>query len=242
MIRTKNLLTSIKRIFKILYFALKYRGKLTIHFSCDVGMNSTFEGLNQLHKNVTYAGSMGFGSYVAQDSVIFANIGRFTSIGPNVSCVGGRHPYRAPFVTTSPIFFSVENSKGQCGGTFATKQMYEEFSYAETESKTPVMIGSDCWLGAEVMLIGGIHISDGAVVYARSVVTKDVPPYAIVGGVPAKILGYRYDTNTIDWLLHLKWWDKDIEWLRGHWELFCDIENLKCFIERESICEVSSQF
>ena len=237
MIRIYNFLIPIKRLLKVLYFGLKYRGKLLIHLSCDIGMNSTFEGLNQLHRNVTYNGSMGFGSYIANDSVIFANIGRFTSIGPKVSCVGGRHPYRVPFVTTSPVFFSEKNYRGQCGGTFATRQMYEEFSYAEPRSKTPVVIGSDCWIGAEVMLIGGVHVSDGAVVYARSVVTKDVPPYAIVGGVPARILGYRYDTNTIDWLMNLRWWNKDINWLREHSELFCDIERFKSFIEKESICK-----
>lgn len=236
MIRTQSLLIPIKRLLKVFYFGLKYHGKLTIHLSCDIGMNSTFEGLNQLHRNVTYNGSMGFGSYIANDSVIFANIGRFTSIGPKVSCVGGRHPYRVPFVVTSPVFFSVENSKEQCGGTFATKQMYDEVLYAEALTKTPVVIGSDCWIGAEVMLIGGVHVSDGAVVYARSVVTKDVPPYAIVGGVPARLLGYRYDTNTIDWLMNLRWWNKDINWLREHSELLCDIEKLKSFIEREALC------
>lgn len=235
MIRVTNLLVPIKRLVKILYLGFKFRGKLTIHLSCDIGKDSSFEGLNQLHQNVKYNGSMGFGSYIANGSALVANIGRFTSIGPHVECVEGRHPYRAPFVTTSPVFFSTENSKEQCGRTFATKQMYEEFSYAETSTNTSVVIGSDCWIGAEAMLISGVHISDGAVVYARSVVTKDVPPYAIVGGVPAKILGYRYDKRTIDWLLRLRWWDKDINWLQEHWGLFCDLEELKLFVQREVV-------
>lgn len=77
--------------------------------------------------------------------------------------------------------------------------------------------------------IGGITIGDGAVVMAGAVVTKDVPPYAIVGGVPAKVIKYRYDEDTVRFLLSFKWWNKDIEWLRKHWDLLCDVEKLKNF-------------
>ena len=64
-------------------------------------------------------------------------------------------------------------------------------------------------------------------VFSCAVVTKDVPPYAIVAGIPAKIIGYRYDKETIAFLLKFQWWNRSLEWLRENWELFNDIEKLK---------------
>lgn len=110
----------------------------------------------------------------------------------------------------------------QTGDTFATRQCIEEFRY--TASGTAVAIGNDCWIGARVSIISGVTIHDGAVVLAGAVVTKDVPPYAIVGGVPARVLKYRYDEDTIQVLLNSQWWNRDIEWLRDNWELFNNID------------------
>ena len=64
---------------------------------------------------------------------------------------------------------------------------------------------------------------------AHAVVTKDVPPYAIVGGIPAKVIGYRYDEETIDFLLKIKWWNNDINWFKENWELLCDLDKLKAY-------------
>ena len=75
---------------------------------------------------------------------------------------------------------------------------------------------------------------DGAVVLAHAVVTKDVPPYAIVGGVPAKVIGYRYDEDTIDFLLKVKWWNKDKKWFKEHWELLCDIDKMKTYFNEKN--------
>lgn len=76
-------------------------------------------------------------------------------------------------------------------------------------------------------IIEGIRIGDGAIVAAGAVVTKDVPPYAIVGGVPAKIIRYRFNPEQIDFLQQLKWWDKDDSWkLRQHADEFANIETL----------------
>ena len=69
-------------------------------------------------------------------------------------------------------------------------------------------------------------------VLAHAVVTKDVPPYAIVGGVPAKIIGYRYDEATIKWLLNVQWWNNPIAWFRAHWSLLCDIDKLKAYYNK----------
>ena len=73
--------------------------------------------------------------------------------------------------------------------------------------KGQIIIQNDCWLGHGVTVLGGVTIHDGAVVAANSTVTKDVPPYAIVGGNPAKIIGYRFSQEIIDKLLDIRWWD-----------------------------------
>jgi acetyltransferase-like isoleucine patch superfamily enzyme len=74
-------------------------------------------------------------------------------------------------------------------------------------SKGDIEIGNDVWIGMGALIMSGVHIADGAVVAARAVVTKDVPPYAIVGGVPARILKYRFSFDVIQKFLKLKWWD-----------------------------------
>lgn len=85
----------------------------------------------------------------------------------------------------------------------------------EYDCNREVIIGNDVWIGAGVFIKGGIKIGDGAVIAAHAVVTKDVPPYAIVGGVPAKILKYRFTDDVIRKLLDLKWWDYDIAAIQG---------------------------
>ena len=74
-------------------------------------------------------------------------------------------------------------------------------------------------------IISGVTIHDGAVVLAGAVVTKDVPPYAIVGGVPAKVLRYRYDEETIQKLLKSQWWNQDIKWFEKNWKCLNDIKS-----------------
>jgi len=74
-------------------------------------------------------------------------------------------------------------------------------------SKGDIHIGNDVWVGEGVLIMSGVRIADGAVVAARAVVTKDVPPYAVVGGVPARVLKYRFQPEVIQRLLKLKWWD-----------------------------------
>lgn len=79
------------------------------------------------------------------------------------------------------------------------------------DNKGDIVIGNDVWIGYEAVIMAGVTIGDGAVIASRAVVTKDVPPYSIVGGVPAKIIRRRFDVETIDKLLNLKWWDWSVE-------------------------------
>ena len=214
----------LKKTIKFLYQKIKYKRLVKFDFSVNIGKNVVFGGMNKLHPNSFFGGILGYGSYIGPNSNILGNIGKYTSIAPDVKVLNGMHPYTTPFVSTNPVFFSLRK---QNGGTFTTKQRYTELRYMDEEKTYSVVIGNDCWIGERAMIIGGVTIGDGAVVLAGAVITKDVPPYAIVGGIPSKILKYRYDENTIAFLLKFKWWDKKEVWLREHIELMNDIEQLK---------------
>lgn len=188
---------------------------------------TTFEGMCQLHPYSEFHGSMGMGSYIGEHSKLSARIGRFCSISNNVLCNYAVHPYLAPFVTTSPCFFSLNQAHSQCGSTFATEQIFCEERVKDKKENIAIEIGNDVWIGERVFIVGGITIGDGAMVLAGAVVSKDVPPYAIVGGVPAKIIRYRYDETTIEWLLRIKWWNNSNEWFKKNWRLLSDIEELR---------------
>ena len=86
-------------------------------------------------------------------------------------------------------------------------------------------IGNDVWIGLNATILDGVTIGDGAIVAAGAVVTKDVPPYAVVGGVPAKIIKYRFTESQIDFLLKFRWWEKDRKWIQQNYKRFQDIES-----------------
>ncbi len=213
------LLLFLKRVVKYFLFHVKWHRRLSFYFTSDISLKSTFEGANKVYPYSYYKGSMGYGTYIGPHCEIKANIGRFTSISPFVRTNTGIHPMSSPYMTTSPMFYSTQKQNGK---TFADRMLFNEFKKSTT-------IGNDVWVGENVFFTGGLTIGDGAVVLAGAVVTKDVPPYAVVGGVPAGIIKFRYDKDTIDWLLNLRWWDMDVEWLEEHWELFCDMEKFKSY-------------
>lgn len=202
---------------------LRHRGKVRFNTTTKIAVTCTFEGANVIGDNTKFCGKIGYGSYICNDCSIIGDIGRFTSIAAEVKNAQGVHPITNPYATTSPMFFSL---KKQSGITFAKEQLFDEM-------RAPIQIGNDCWIGQRAFFVGGLTIGDGAVVLAGAVVTKDVPPYAVVGGVPAKILRYRYDEETIKFLLEKKWWDMPLEWLKENSELLCDIEKLKEILNRK---------
>lgn len=99
------------------------------------------------------------------------------------------------------------------------------------DNKGDIVIGNDVWIGYEAVIMAGVHIGDGSIIGTRSVVTKDVPPYTIVGGVPAKKIRNRFDDSVIELLQKIKWWDWDIEKISENLQAIrnADIELLKKF-------------
>lgn len=138
--------------------------------------------------------TMGRYSYMGKNnSVANTTIGSFCSIASYCAIGGGAHPL--DMVSTSPVFYEGKNG------------FDKHFSNIPTEVNKAVEIGNDVWIGEAVFINDGLKIGTGAVIGAHSVVTKDVPPYAIVAGAPAKILRYRFDEETIQRLLESKWWE-----------------------------------
>lgn len=145
------------------------------------------------------------------------NIGRFTSIGPNVKIICGNHNYK--FLSNYP-FKSIGND------FWRPLDDVDDHIYNGVTS-----IGNDVWIGHSVIIKGGININDGAVIAAGSIVTKDVPPYAIVGGSPAKILKYRFEKEQASKLLKIKWWEWNDEKINEHLEQIMS-EEIDFFIEK----------
>lgn len=196
-----------------------------------ISYKTCFEGNNRLGRGTYAVGTkLGFGSYIAEESYFFqTKIGRYTCIGPRVATICGKHP-TSTFVSVHPTFFS-KNDK--CGLSYAKEQLFDEFSYAE--GKWNVSIGNDVWIGADAKIMEGVTIGDGAVVAAGAVVLKDVEPYAIVAGVPARVIKYRFDEEKINWLRQLQWWDKPQEWIKANAEYFTDIEALQKQCEKDGL-------
>lgn len=146
------------------------------------------------------------------DSTSFS-MGKFCSIADDVKIyAGAEHNYN----WVSSYNFSAK---------FACKSC--------VSSKGKVEIGNDVWIGDGALILSGVKIGDGAVIGAKAVITKDVEPYSIVAGNPAKLIKYRFDEKYIDKLLEIKWWDWDIKKIEQNFDLILS-ENVEKFIEKHS--------
>lgn len=129
------------------------------------------------------------------------SIGRYCSIAGNIRVGDIEHPTN--WLGTSPFQYNAD----RFGWHESANDYAPLVDKKDTFRKPPVVIGNDVWIGARVTILRGVTIGDGAIVAGGSVVTKDVEPYAVVGGVPARTIKRRFDDGTVKRLLDLRWWD-----------------------------------
>ncbi len=172
----------------ILWF-IKKRKRLTIK-SNDVSFKIKFGSNINVGKGTFIDHNCEIGSYTfigKNCNISKATIGRYCSIANNVSIGPGEHDLTK--ISTSSIFY---------------KNAYEKLT------KKLCIIGNDVWIGTDVIVLRGVKIGNGAVIGANSVVTKDVPPFSIFVGSPAKFIRYRFDNAEMDKIEKSKWWEYDI--------------------------------
>lgn len=178
------------------FFKKIIRGKCII--------NSNIDKTAKINSGATIVDStIGRYSYTCyDDEIVNCEIGQFCSISDEVIIGGAEHPTK--WASTSPVFQNVKHSGPN-----------KKFAMFDFEGIKRTIIGNDVWIGKRAIIKAGVRIGDGAVIGSGAVVTKDVPPYAVVAGVPAKILKYRFDEATITEFLKVRWWDLTEEKLQS---------------------------
>lgn len=165
-----------------------------------------------------YEADIGDYTYIQTCGRIFnCSIGKFCSIAANVSIAPGMHDLTK--ISTHPVFY------------LYTQNLPKIFvNQNKLEVCKRVHIGHDVWIGEKVTILDGVNIGNGAVIAAGAVVIKDVAPYSVVGGVPAKHIKYRFDEQTIEKIEESQWWDKSEDWLMENASYFLDVKQFlrKC--------------
>jgi len=197
---------------KLLYIMHKALKKIRL----SAIKNSKIHWTSKVESGTSFINSvMGKHSFCGYNCEITnADIGSFCSIANGVVIGGGMHP--TDWLSTSPVFYSGRDS------------VKAKFSSHERIAPKKVSIGHDVWIGQNALIKQGVNIGIGAVIGMGSVVTKDVAPYAIVAGCPAKTIKSRFDKDLCEQLLSSEWWDIEDSILLQHGQL---IRDPKSFIE-----------
>lgn len=178
----------LRKVFRIIAKSLK---KSRLSSISDSFLDST----SKIESGSSFVSStMGRHSFCGYDcDILHTSIGSFTSIANQVVVGGVNHPMK--WAAMSPVFYAGRDS------------VKKKFSKHLLDIPPKTTIGNDVWIGRSAIVLSGVSVANGAVVGAGSIVTKDVPAYAIVVGNPAKIIRYRFDMDTINCLESSKWWE-----------------------------------
>jgi acetyltransferase-like isoleucine patch superfamily enzyme len=176
-------------------------------------INSNISEKSRIYGNCSIVDvELGDYSYIGRNATIsLTKIGKFCSIGPNIVCGYGIHPTNG--LSTAPMFYANNISNGI---TLCKESKIQE--------RKLITIKNDVWIGSNVTILDGVTIGNGAIVAAGAVVTKNIPDYAIYGGVPAKLIRYRFSNEQIIALLKIKWWNFDFKTLSEVEKNFFDID------------------
>ncbi len=185
----------------------------------------------KLHTTVYCSGSSIFGEVtIAEGTKIFqshlegaVHIGKFTSLwGPGIFIIGRIYGIEIGNFSSIARYVSIQEDSHNTARTttyFLEKNLFgEESAEGAMVSKGRVSIGLDVWIGTGAQILSGVSVGHGSVIGAGAIVTKDVPPYAIVGGNPAQVIRYRFQPGTIETLLNSAWWDWPIDKIRKNRE------------------------
>ena len=180
----------------------------------DIGYNSIEGGATILQSDV------GRGTYIRYGCILRnTKVGRYCCIAPGVKTVYGEHP-TSNCVALHPSFYK---DKSIAGLSFGHDSGFEE--YKTTKNGYYCEIGNDVWIGTDVKLMAGITVGNGCIIAAGSIVTKDVPSYSIVAGVPAKIIRFRFSQEQVSVLEKYQWWNKDLKWITQNISVFDNIDD-----------------
>lgn len=173
--------------------------------------NTSFEDFNVINTNVTLDScSVGSHTYIQKNTTIFnAEIGRFCSIATGVSIGPGIH--KIDGISTHPAFYLKNTPLKK---TFSGEDTYN--------ASRRTIIGNDVWIGEGAIILDGIQIGNGAIIAAGSVVIKNVAPYSIVGGVPARLIRLRFVTEIVKQINDSKWWLNSEKWMEQNYSIFAD--------------------
>lgn len=199
------------------------RSKCEFRTDSEVDLHTEFSGSNCIgyETHVDHC-RFGLGTYVAARSWLsLTSIGKYCCIASYVQTAIGRHPSR-DYVAVHPAFFSPTPT---CGLSYVKEPRFKDICLFD--DGFAIHIGNDVWIGENAIIFDGVTIGDGAIIASGSLVKNDVEPYSIVGGTPAKEIRKRFSDDEIEFLLKLRWWDKDAEWIKKYSTFFGDVKRLK---------------
>jgi acetyltransferase-like isoleucine patch superfamily enzyme len=198
----------------------KNSGKCIFRKNTIISKSTIFCGKNYIGSGTSFKNSkLGFQSYVGDFSEVNNTvIGNYSCISHHVCVIEGQHPIGS-HVSIHPAFY-----RNDFRNTYVQNSSFDDYKYINKEKRIACVIGSDVWIGSNTLILAGVTISDGAVVAAGSVVTKDVEPFTVVAGVPARIIKKRFPDSQIQKLIEMKWWNRDEDWIKKHANNFANIE------------------
>ncbi len=219
-----SLLRSVLRRWR--HHRLEIVWKNKIGDGCAISSDAEIQG-SVLHNGARVA---------SHGSVRRTTVGNYSSIGRNTKVVDTVIGNYCAISWDVTINATAHNHKGLTVSAFPYEQRVGNFVVENKHVIAQVKIGNDVWIGTHAVLMPGISVGDGAIIAAGAIVTKNVPAYAVVAGVPAAIIKYRFEDLIIEKLMQLKWWDLPEDIIRANIDLFQGEFTMEKFNKLEKIC------